>query len=69
VFDRTTDLSWLELTSLDHPLLRKLSIEAPGNLPPQHLSRTPCRSRRCRHSLGKPSRLPCHGSVPRHWKS
>ncbi len=30
VFDRTTDLSWLELTSLDHPLLRKLSIEAPG---------------------------------------
>ena len=29
-FDRTTDLSWLELTSLDHPILRRLSLEAPG---------------------------------------
>jgi putative nucleotidyltransferase with HDIG domain len=29
-FDRTTDLSWLELTSLDHPVLRRLSLEAPG---------------------------------------
>lgn len=30
LFDRTTDLSWLELTSLDHPLLRRLALEAPG---------------------------------------
>lgn len=29
-FDLTTDLSWLELTSFDHPLLRRLSVEAPG---------------------------------------
>ena len=29
-FDRTTDLSWLEFTSLDHPILRRLSLEAPG---------------------------------------
>ncbi len=29
-FDRTTDLSWLELTSLDHPILRRLALEAPG---------------------------------------
>ncbi|MCX6935172.1 MAG: HDIG domain-containing protein [Verrucomicrobia bacterium] len=29
-FDRTTDLSWLELASLDHPILRRLALEAPG---------------------------------------
>jgi len=30
IFDRTTDLSWLELTSLDRPILRRLALEAPG---------------------------------------
>lgn len=29
-FDRTTDLSWLELCSQDHPILRRLAVEAPG---------------------------------------
>jgi putative nucleotidyltransferase with HDIG domain len=29
-FDRTTELSWLELTSLNHPILRRLALEAPG---------------------------------------
>ncbi|NDE84481.1 MAG: HDIG domain-containing protein [Verrucomicrobia bacterium] len=29
-FDRTTDLSWLELSSQDHPILRRLAVEAPG---------------------------------------
>lgn len=29
-FDRTTDLSWLELSSQDHPILRRLTVEAPG---------------------------------------
>jgi len=29
-FDRTTDLSWLELASQDHPILRRLAVEAPG---------------------------------------
>ena len=30
LFDRTTDLSWLELMSLDRPILRRLALEAPG---------------------------------------
>jgi putative nucleotidyltransferase with HDIG domain len=30
MFDRITDISWLELTDLNHPLLRRLSMEAPG---------------------------------------
>ena len=30
IFDRTTDLSWLELMSLDRPILRRLALEAPG---------------------------------------
>ena len=29
-FDRTTDFSWLELMSLDRPILRRLALEAPG---------------------------------------
>ena len=29
-FDRTTDLSWLELSSQDRPVLRRLALEAPG---------------------------------------
>ncbi|NBU69148.1 MAG: HDIG domain-containing protein [Verrucomicrobia bacterium] len=29
-FDRTTDLSWLELMSPDRPILRRLALEAPG---------------------------------------
>lgn len=30
LFAITTDISWLELADLNHPLLRRLSIEAPG---------------------------------------
>jgi cyclic-di-AMP phosphodiesterase PgpH len=30
VFGVTTEISWLELSDLNHPLLRRLSIEAPG---------------------------------------
>jgi cyclic-di-AMP phosphodiesterase PgpH len=30
VFDVTTDVTWLELADLNHPLMRRLSIEAPG---------------------------------------
>jgi len=30
IFDRTTDLSWLEMMSLDRPILRRLALEAPG---------------------------------------
>ncbi len=30
VFRITTDISWLELSDLNHPLLRRLTIEAPG---------------------------------------
>jgi putative nucleotidyltransferase with HDIG domain len=30
MFDRITDISWLELTDLNHALLRKLTLEAPG---------------------------------------
>ncbi len=30
VFGVTTDVSWLELSDLNHPLMRRLSIEAPG---------------------------------------
>jgi len=30
IFDRITDISWLELTDLNHPLLRRLTVEAPG---------------------------------------
>ncbi|MBN8419727.1 MAG: HDIG domain-containing protein [Verrucomicrobia bacterium] len=30
VFGVTTDVSWLELGDLNHPLMRRLSIEAPG---------------------------------------
>jgi putative nucleotidyltransferase with HDIG domain len=29
-FQRTTSISWLELADLNHPLMRRLSIEAPG---------------------------------------
>ncbi len=29
-FQVTTDISWLELSDLNHPLMRRLSIEAPG---------------------------------------
>src|SRR5262249_38130501 len=30
IFGVTTDISWLELGDLNHPLMRRLSIEAPG---------------------------------------
>lgn len=30
LFDRITDISWLELTDLNHPLLKRLTMEAPG---------------------------------------
>lgn len=30
VFKRITDISWLELTDLNHPLLKRLTMEAPG---------------------------------------
>ncbi|MEM6821935.1 MAG: HDIG domain-containing metalloprotein [Verrucomicrobiota bacterium] len=30
LFDRITDISWLELSDLNHPLLKKLANEAPG---------------------------------------
>ena len=30
VFHITTDISWLEMADLNHPLLRRLSLEAPG---------------------------------------
>ncbi len=30
IFKITTDISWLELSDLNHPLLRRLTIEAPG---------------------------------------
>jgi putative nucleotidyltransferase with HDIG domain len=29
-FDLTTDITWLELSDLNHPLLRQMTIEAPG---------------------------------------
>lgn len=30
IFRITTDISWLEMSDLNHPLLRRLSLEAPG---------------------------------------
>src|SRR4029453_272101 len=30
LFRITTDISWLEASDLNHPLLRRLTIEAPG---------------------------------------
>ncbi|MGF1677911.1 MAG: HD family phosphohydrolase [Candidatus Methylacidiphilales bacterium] len=30
LFDRITDISWLELSDLNHPLLKRLAAEAPG---------------------------------------
>ena len=30
LFNLTTDISWLELADLNHPLMKRLSIEAPG---------------------------------------
>jgi len=30
LFDRVTDITWLELSDLEHPLLQRLSLEAPG---------------------------------------
>src|SRR5205814_9693869 len=30
LFQITTDVSWLELSDLNHPLLRRMTIEAPG---------------------------------------
>jgi putative nucleotidyltransferase with HDIG domain len=30
LFDRITDISWVELTDLNHPILRRMMIEAPG---------------------------------------
>ncbi|MEN8849543.1 MAG: HDIG domain-containing metalloprotein [Akkermansiaceae bacterium] len=30
IFDLTTEISWLELSDLNHPLLRRMQLEAPG---------------------------------------
>jgi hypothetical protein len=30
IFKTTTDISWLEMSDLNHPLLKRLSLEAPG---------------------------------------
>jgi len=30
LFDVTTDITWLEMSDLNHPLMRRLSMEAPG---------------------------------------
>src|SRR5256885_8339697 len=30
LFQITTDISWLEASDLNHPLLRRMTIEAPG---------------------------------------
>ncbi|GAB4246088.1 MAG: hypothetical protein OHK005_11760 [Candidatus Methylacidiphilales bacterium] len=30
LFDRITEISWVELTDLNHPILRRMMIEAPG---------------------------------------
>ncbi len=30
LFNITTDISWLEMADMNHPLLRRLSMEAPG---------------------------------------
>ncbi|MEI6535737.1 MAG: HDIG domain-containing metalloprotein, partial [Verrucomicrobiaceae bacterium] len=30
IFHMTTDISWLELADLNHPLMKRMSIEAPG---------------------------------------
>ncbi|MEM9399696.1 MAG: HDIG domain-containing metalloprotein, partial [Verrucomicrobiota bacterium] len=30
MFDRITDISWVELTDLNHPLLKRMTIESPG---------------------------------------
>ena len=30
LFGITTDISWLEASDLNHPLLRRMTIEAPG---------------------------------------
>lgn len=68
VFDRTTDLTWLELCSQDHPILRRLAIEAPGtylhsilvgHLAEAAASATPganprtCRAMALYHDIGK----------------
>lgn len=67
-FDRTTDLTWLELSSQDHPILRRLAVEAPGtylhsvlvghlaeaaaSATPQANPRT-CRAMALYHDIGK----------------
>jgi len=67
VFDRITDISWLELTDLNHPLLKRLQLEAPGtyhhslmvaNLAEAAASRihgnpTMCRTMAYFHDVGK----------------
>ncbi len=46
LFQITTDVSWLELSDLNHPLLRRMTIEAPGHLSSQSGGREFGRSRR-----------------------
>lgn len=67
VFDRITDISWLELTDLNHPLLKRLQLEAPGtyhhslmvaNLAEAAAYRIGCNPTMCRtmayfHDIGK----------------
>lgn len=67
MFDRITDISWLELTDLNHPLLRRLQLEAPGtyhhslmvaNLAEAAAARIGCNPTMCRamayfHDVGK----------------
>ncbi len=67
MFDCITDITWIELTDLNHPLLKRLSIEAPGTY--QHslmvatlseaaaeaigANRTFCRAAAYFHDIGK----------------
>jgi len=67
LFDRITDISWLELSDLNHPLLKRLASEAPGtyhhSLNVAHLSEaaaeaieansTMCRACCYFHDIGK----------------
>ncbi|MDR2462308.1 MAG: HDIG domain-containing protein [Verrucomicrobiales bacterium] len=67
LFDRITDISWLELSDLNHPLLKRLAEEAPGtyhhSLNVANLAEsaaeavgansTQCRVCACFHDIGK----------------
>jgi putative nucleotidyltransferase with HDIG domain len=67
VFNVTTDIGWVELSDLNHPLLKRMSLEAPGtyqhSLMVAHLSETAaeaiganatmCRASAYFHDIGK----------------